>query len=237
MLARRRSTPEGQARQAREGRLARVGDICCGGVWTSLCAKMAAEDAKKKEKESLGVILKKAGKRALGGGLPGFVAMLIQVVALMWMRTLVNYQYSRGGSFTQAFRKLYDEGGIGRFYSVRRTQAALFLAHCSTRRRAFAALTLGNTNTACKPPALTGSGTIWRAGILGSSFRRPALALRRHRRECRYSCRVRWRASGWHLDDVGFCRRRGVAHPDTASPKSEDPDASRGRGRRRSYDV
>ena len=95
---------------------------------------MAAEDAKKKEKESLGVILKKAGKRALGGGLPGFVAMLIQVVALMWMRTLVNYQYSRGGSFAQAFRKLYDEGGIGRFYSVRRAQAALFLAHCSTRR-------------------------------------------------------------------------------------------------------
>ncbi len=37
----------------------------------------------------------------------------------MWMRTLVNYQYSRGGSFSEAFGKLYAEGGIGRFYSVR----------------------------------------------------------------------------------------------------------------------
>ena len=37
-------------------------------------------------------ILTKAGKRALGGGIPGFLAMIVQVVALMWLRTLVNYQ-------------------------------------------------------------------------------------------------------------------------------------------------
>jgi hypothetical protein len=36
--------------------------------------------------------LKKAGKRALGGGLPGAAAMGIQVLSLMWLRTTVNYQ-------------------------------------------------------------------------------------------------------------------------------------------------
>ena len=77
---------------------------------------MAAE-AKKKEKEPLGVILKRAGKRALGGGVPGFAAMIIQVLALMWLRTLVNYQYSRGGTFGEAFKTLMADGGIARFYN------------------------------------------------------------------------------------------------------------------------
>lgn len=77
---------------------------------------MPAEE-KKKEKEPFSVVLKKAGARALGGGLPGFAAMIIQVVALMWLRTLVNYQYSRGGSFMEAFNKLYSDGGIKRFYN------------------------------------------------------------------------------------------------------------------------
>jgi hypothetical protein len=80
---------------------------------------MAGDEAKSKPKEPLGAILKRAGKRALGGGLPGFVAMIIQVLALMWLRTLVNYQYSRGGSFSEAFGTLYAEGGIARFYNVR----------------------------------------------------------------------------------------------------------------------
>ena len=37
-------------------------------------------------------VLKQAGKRALGGGLPGAAAMGIQVCSLMWLRTTVNYQ-------------------------------------------------------------------------------------------------------------------------------------------------
>jgi hypothetical protein len=81
---------------------------------------MAAVEATKAgapPRQSLGAILAKASKRALGGGLPGFCAMIIQVVTLMWMRTLVNYQYSRGGSFGAAFNKLYAEGGIPRFYN------------------------------------------------------------------------------------------------------------------------
>lgn len=39
------------------------------------------------ERESLGEILQRAGRRALGGGLPGAAAMGLQVVSLMWLRT------------------------------------------------------------------------------------------------------------------------------------------------------
>lgn len=47
------------------------------------------------EKKAPGMdeIMNKAVKRALGGGIPGMVAMVIQVFALMWMRTTINYQY------------------------------------------------------------------------------------------------------------------------------------------------
>jgi len=62
--------------------------------------EMAKDDAKdERGPKKIKSILAKAGKRALGGGLPGFVAMILQVVLLMWLRTLVNYQYSRGVSF------------------------------------------------------------------------------------------------------------------------------------------
>mmetsp|Transcript_554 Transcript_554/g.1037 ORF Transcript_554/g.1037 Transcript_554/m.1037 type:complete len:344 (+) Transcript_554:148-1179(+) len=65
---------------------------------------------------SLGEILKKAGNRALGGGLPGAAAMGIQVTSLMWLRTTMNYQYRHGTSTAEAMRTLYKEGGIRRFY-------------------------------------------------------------------------------------------------------------------------
>ena len=57
-----------------------------------------------KPKSDLMTVLRKAGRRALGGGLPGFISMILQVVLLMWLRTLVNYQYSKGGTFREAFR-------------------------------------------------------------------------------------------------------------------------------------
>ena len=38
-------------------------------------------------------IMKKAGKKALGGGISGLIAGVIQVVTLMWLRTTMNYQY------------------------------------------------------------------------------------------------------------------------------------------------
>lgn len=60
--------------------------------------------------------LKKAGKDALGGGIPGAAAMAVQVSTLMWMRTLINYQYRYGTPLTLAFQTLYRDGGIRRFY-------------------------------------------------------------------------------------------------------------------------
>ena len=50
------------------------------------------------------------------GGTAGACAMFCNVGALMWMRTTVNYQYKNGGTFPQALRTLYRDGGIPRFY-------------------------------------------------------------------------------------------------------------------------
>mmetsp|Transcript_3149 Transcript_3149/g.3757 ORF Transcript_3149/g.3757 Transcript_3149/m.3757 type:complete len:269 (-) Transcript_3149:12-818(-) len=50
------------------------------------------------------------------GGIPGAVAMIVQVASLMWLRTTVNYQYSHGVSTTEALSSLYLNGGIPRFY-------------------------------------------------------------------------------------------------------------------------
>ncbi|ELU39083.1 metalloendopeptidase [Rhizoctonia solani AG-1 IA] len=60
--------------------------------------------------------LKGALKRALGGGLSGAAAMVLQVLTLMPLRTIMNYQYRHGTSFTTATRTLYQDGGIRRYY-------------------------------------------------------------------------------------------------------------------------
>jgi len=65
---------------------------------------------------SIRQIIDKAAKRALGGGLAGAGAMVIQVLSLMWMRTTMNYQYRHGMGTMQAWKLLYREGGIPRFY-------------------------------------------------------------------------------------------------------------------------
>ena len=55
---------------------------------------------------------KKAGKSALGGGLPGAAAMGIQVLSLMWLRTTVNYQvrmlvsFQRGSGFEESMKEI-----------------------------------------------------------------------------------------------------------------------------------
>ena len=56
-------------------------------------------------------------KKAVGGGIPGAVTMVLQVVLLMWLRTTVNYQMRHGGSLLAVMRLLYAEGGVARFYS------------------------------------------------------------------------------------------------------------------------
>eukprot|EP00551_Chaetoceros_affinis_P011929 CAMPEP_0203678240 /NCGR_PEP_ID=MMETSP0090-20130426/31205_1 /ASSEMBLY_ACC=CAM_ASM_001088 /TAXON_ID=426623 /ORGANISM="Chaetoceros affinis, Strain CCMP159" /LENGTH=656 /DNA_ID=CAMNT_0050545393 /DNA_START=284 /DNA_END=2254 /DNA_ORIENTATION=+ len=61
-------------------------------------------------------ILKKAGKSGIGGGIPGAIAGIVQVLTLMWLRTVMNYQCRYGSTFLQSVRSLYNQGGIPRFY-------------------------------------------------------------------------------------------------------------------------
>lgn len=49
-------------------------------------------------------------------GIPGAAAMGLQVCSLMWMRTIMNYQYRHGTTTREAARTLYAQGGIARFY-------------------------------------------------------------------------------------------------------------------------
>jgi hypothetical protein len=82
--------------------------------------------AEAKATPSFSEILDKAGKKALAGGIAGAMAQSINVLALMWMRTIMNYQYRYGGTFTETVTKLYADGGVPRFY--RGLAPALFQA-------------------------------------------------------------------------------------------------------------
>ena len=86
---------------------------------------------KKEEKvaEPLSVVLKRAGKKALGGGIAGAMAMVAQVALLMWMRTVMNYQHANGLTTWEAITTLYAEGGLARLYQG--WQAALLQAPIS----------------------------------------------------------------------------------------------------------
>src|SRR5947209_1016652 len=53
---------------------------------------------------------------ALKSGQAGAFSMIIQVSTLMWMRTIMNTQYRYGGTIKETFRRLYNEGGLRRFY-------------------------------------------------------------------------------------------------------------------------
>jgi len=77
---------------------------------------MSTSSSESKPKLDTWGILKKAAQRAGEGGLAGAAAMAINVCTLMWMRTTINYQYRYGTSTSEAFRTLYKEGGVIRFY-------------------------------------------------------------------------------------------------------------------------
>lgn len=68
--------------------------------------------------------LKKALKSAAGGGIAGAMAMVIQVFALMPLRTLMNVQYRSGGGTREVAKRLWAEGKLPRFYAG--LSAALF---------------------------------------------------------------------------------------------------------------
>ena len=54
--------------------------------------------------------------KSIKNGMSGAGAMCIQVSTLMWLRTVMNYQYKHGGDMVSTIQKLYKEGGIMRFY-------------------------------------------------------------------------------------------------------------------------
>ncbi|TKA56270.1 hypothetical protein B0A53_01562 [Rhodotorula sp. CCFEE 5036] len=60
---------------------------------------------------------KGALKKAAGGGIAGAMAMVIQVLTLMPLRTIMNYQYRHGKTTTEASKTLYAEGGLPRFWA------------------------------------------------------------------------------------------------------------------------
>ncbi|ODN78187.1 mitochondrial carrier protein [Cryptococcus wingfieldii CBS 7118] len=63
-------------------------------------------------------------KSAAGGGVAGAAAMVVQVLTLMPMRTVMNYQYRFGGGIKHATKTLYEDGGLKRYYAG--LAAALF---------------------------------------------------------------------------------------------------------------
>ncbi|KAM7193885.1 Mitochondrial carrier domain containing protein, partial [Rhypophila sp. PSN 637] len=60
--------------------------------------------------------LARALASAFRGGVSGAAAMFLQVLLLMPLRTIMNYQYRYGSSFTAATKTLYHDGGFGRYY-------------------------------------------------------------------------------------------------------------------------
>jgi hypothetical protein len=55
--------------------------------------------------------------KAWKSGTAGYKAMILQVCSLMWLRTIVNYQYKYGTPIKETVLKLYNQGGLRRFYS------------------------------------------------------------------------------------------------------------------------
>jgi hypothetical protein len=70
--------------------------------------------AQEEKRPTVNQILIRAGKSGLGGGILGALAGIIQVITLMWLRTIINYQCRYGTTFTQAFVTLTNDGGIAR---------------------------------------------------------------------------------------------------------------------------
>lgn len=59
------------------------------------------------DKITFGEILVKAGRKGLGGGVPGAIAGVVQVLTLMGLRTVINYQMRYGTTFFKALDVLY----------------------------------------------------------------------------------------------------------------------------------
>lgn len=80
------------------------------------CTLQTSRDATLHVTPTFEQIARKAGRKAMNGGFAGVVAQAGNVCTLMWMRTVMNYQYRHGGAAVDVARKLWAEGGAARFY-------------------------------------------------------------------------------------------------------------------------
>jgi hypothetical protein len=127
-------------------------------------------EAPKKPVPSTSEIMSKASKKALSGGLAGMGAQAINVLALMWMRTIMNYQYRYGGTMTEVVKKLWAEGGIPRFYrglapGLIQAPVARF-GDTAANDGALAALELTELPTAVKTMAASGCAAGFRVFLM-----------------------------------------------------------------------
>lgn len=105
---------------------------------------------------------------ALKNGLPGAAAAMCQATSFMWLSTTAAFQYRSGAGMSDAFRFLYSQGGVRRFY----TGVLPTVLHVTTCR--FGDTTANNYMLAHGPtdsiPVKTGLASVmaagWRASIL-----------------------------------------------------------------------
>ena len=92
--------------------------ICCGGSIRNFESKSKVLKGKRDLLVSKGLdsAFSSAKVAAIRGGINGSFAACLQVLSLMWIRTIISYQYRFGVSFSQAMHELYSQGGILRFY-------------------------------------------------------------------------------------------------------------------------
>jgi len=118
-------------------------------------------------------IFQKAAKKAVGGGLSGAVAGVVQVLTLMWLRTTMNYQYRYGSGTFEAMKALYKQGGIPRFYqgvsfAIFQTPLSRFGdTAANTGVLELLAMTTWGADIpiAFKTALASGAGSLWRIGI------------------------------------------------------------------------
>ena len=53
---------------------------------------------------------------AVISGVAGGCAQIMYVLPLMWLRTIMEYQYKNGEGIVKVAKTLYREGGVARFY-------------------------------------------------------------------------------------------------------------------------
>ncbi|KAH7102442.1 mitochondrial carrier [Auriculariales sp. MPI-PUGE-AT-0066] len=91
-------------------------DVLTYGLWTLLAVAFSVW-AGYRISGRVDIDWHKTLMSALGGGLAGAAAMVIQVLTLMPLRTVMNYQYRYGTSLKEASRALYEDGGFPRYYA------------------------------------------------------------------------------------------------------------------------